>query len=44
MPAEYLSDPLIHPGANVLKRGEYYSVLPPRDSRKWNALFAEIVN
>lgn len=44
MPAEYLEDPLINPGADVLDRGEFHTLLPPRQMRRWNALFAEIVN
>ncbi|MCO6411670.1 MAG: spermidine/putrescine ABC transporter substrate-binding protein, partial [Thiogranum sp.] len=44
MSAEYREDPLINPGADVLDRGEFYALLAPREMRKWNALFAEIVN
>ncbi len=44
LPPEHLDDPLINPGPDVLKRGEYYDVLPPRTMRTWNSIFADIVN
>jgi spermidine/putrescine transport system substrate-binding protein len=42
LPAEYLEDPLIYPGADVLAKSEYYSVLSPRATRRYMSISAEI--
>jgi spermidine/putrescine transport system substrate-binding protein len=41
---EHHADPVINPSSEILKRSEVYQVLPPRVTRKWNAVFAEVVN
>ncbi|MBU1190759.1 MAG: spermidine/putrescine ABC transporter substrate-binding protein [Gammaproteobacteria bacterium] len=41
---EHHADPVINPSSEILKRSEFYNVLPPRVTRKWNAVFAEVVN
>lgn len=44
LPASHHQDPIINPPDEVLEKGEYYRVLPPRVMRGWNNLFSEIVN
>lgn len=44
LPDSHHTDPIINPPSDVLERSEDYRLLPPRIARKWNAVFAEIVN
>lgn len=44
LPPSHFADPVINPSREVLEQGERYDVLPPRVMRKWNAIFAEIIN
>lgn len=44
LPESYFSNPIIYPPADRLAKAEQYELLAPRVQRKWNAIYAEIVN
>ena len=44
LPREFLTDPIIYPGAETLKHSEYYKSLSPRIERKYGDVFTRIVN
>lgn len=43
LPAEFFEDPVIYPPQAFLERSEFYQVLPPRTARRYNSIFANIV-
>jgi len=40
---EFLADPVIYPGEEVMDRLEFLEPLPPRTARRWNAIFNQVV-
>ena len=43
LPREFLTDPVIYPSAETLKKSEYYKSLPPRIERKYGDVFTRVV-
>jgi spermidine/putrescine transport system substrate-binding protein len=43
LPAEFLADPVIYPGAESLKNSEFYRSLPPRVERKYSEIYNRMV-
>jgi spermidine/putrescine transport system substrate-binding protein len=43
LPEDFLSDPIIYPPKQVLEKSETYSTLPPRTTKKYNAIFNLVI-
>lgn len=44
MPAQYLSDPIIHPGQDVIERSEFLEPLPPRSQKQVNIIGTQLIH
>ena len=43
LPEEFLNDPIIYPSQEVLRKSEFYKLLPPRVEKRRNNIFARVV-